>query len=108
MERQDGAGIGGRTVRRTYEDGSLALHTDLYEINMLKTYWEQGITEKHAVFEAYYRNNPFGNGFTVYAGLERVVKYIENLRFSESDLAYLREEGLYEEAFIDYLRNWRF
>ena len=79
-----------------YVDDSLALHTDLYQINMLQTYWKKGMTDKHAVFEAYYRSNPFGNGYTIYTGLERVIDYIQNLRFKESDIDYLRNEGNYE------------
>ena len=81
-----------------YVDDSLALHTDLYQINMLQTYWKKGMTDKHAVFEAYYRSNPFGNGYTIYTGLERVIDYIQNLRFKESDIDYLRNEGNYEEG----------
>ena len=91
-----------------YVDDSLALHTDLYQINMLQTYWKKGMTDKHAVFEAYYRSNPFGNGYTIYTGLERVIDYIQNLRFKESDIDYLRNEGNYEEGFLTYLKEWRF
>lgn len=91
-----------------YQDDSLALHTDLYEINMAYTYWKKGNADKNSVFEVYYRSNPFGMGYTIFAGLERVIAYIENLRFTESDLEYLRNETDLEEAFIEYLKDWRF
>ncbi|HJB23334.1 MAG TPA: nicotinate phosphoribosyltransferase [Candidatus Jeotgalibaca pullicola] len=91
-----------------YSDDSLALHTDLYQINMMKTYWDEGITEKHAVFELYFRRNPFKNGYAIFAGLERLVSYIKNLRFSKTDIDYLRETQNYPEAFLDYLSNFRF
>lgn len=91
-----------------YEDDSLALHTDLYELNMAYTYWKKGNDDKKAVFEVYYRENPFGMGYTIFAGLERIVNYIENLRFTDSDLAYLKNEIGYEDDFIEYLKNWRF
>lgn len=91
-----------------YADDSLALHTDLYEINMAYTYWKQGIADDNAVFEVYYRENPFGMGYTIYAGLERVVNYIQNLSFSDSDIEYLREELNFEEDFLEYLKNWSF
>ena len=91
-----------------YNDDSLALHTDLYQINMMKTYWDEGITEKHAIFELYFRKYPFNNGYAVYAGLERFVSYIQNLRFTDTDIAYLREHVGYEEGFLDYLKNFRF
>lgn len=87
---------------------SIALHTDLYEITMAYTYWKQGHADKKAIFELYYRDNPFGMGYTIFTGLERVVQYIENLSFSESDLDYLRQESDFDEEFLDYLRDWRF
>lgn len=87
-----------------YPDDSLTLHTDLYQINMMQVYFEQGIHNKKAVFEVYFRKLPFSNGYAVFAGLERLVNYLQNLSFSESDLAYLRELG-YKETFLDYLKN---
>ncbi len=91
-----------------YKDDSLTLHTDLYEVNMAYTYWKQNNADKKAVFEVYYRSNPFGMGYTIFAGLERVVNYIKDLQFTESDLSYLKNEIGYEDEYIDYLRNWRF
>ncbi len=91
-----------------YKDDSLALHMDLYEINMAYTYWKKGNADKKAVFEVYYRENPFGMGYTLFAGLERVVKYIEGLTFTESDISYLKNELNYEQEFLDYLANWEF
>lgn len=87
-----------------YNDDSLALHTDLYQINMMKTYWDEGITEKHAIFELYFRKYPFNNGYAVYAGLERFVSYLQNLRFTDTDIAYLREHVGYDEGFLEYLK----
>lgn len=95
-------------MQQQYPDDSLALHTDLYEINMIKTYWEQEIDQRQAVFEVYFRSLPFENGYAIFAGLERVVDYIRNLRFTESDLAYLQQVGDYPAAFIDYLRHFKF
>lgn len=89
------------------KDDSLALHTDLYEINMMYTYFKKGISERNSVFEVSYREEPFGNGFAVFAGLERVIEYLKTLKFSESDLAYLKKEEGYEDSFIDYLRNFK-
>lgn len=93
---------------KRYEDDSLALHTDLYEINMAYTYWKKGNADKKAVFEVYYRENPFGMGYTIFAGLERIVNYINNLTFTDSDLEYLKNEIGFEDEFLEYLRNWKF
>ncbi|WP_124058278.1 nicotinate phosphoribosyltransferase [Vaginisenegalia massiliensis] len=91
-----------------YPDDSLMLHTDLYQINMLKTYWEQGLADRVAVFEGYFRQMPFENGYAVFAGLERIVHYLNHLSFSETDLDYLAQTGLYPPAFLAYLRNFEF
>ncbi|HGA3127790.1 TPA: nicotinate phosphoribosyltransferase [Streptococcus agalactiae] len=87
-----------------YKDDSLTLHTDLYQINMMQVYFNKGIHNKRAVFEAYFRKVPFENGYAVFAGLERIVRYLENLSFSDSDLSSLEELG-YPEEFLDYLKN---
>lgn len=86
---------------------SVALHTDLYELNMMETYWRENKGDKRAIFEVYYRKEPFGMGYTIFTGLERIVNYIQNLTFKESDITYLRSLG-YKEDFLDYLRHWRF
>ena len=91
-----------------YNDDSLTLHTDLYQINMMKTYWETGIHEKKAIFEAYFRKLPFENGYAIFAGLERIVRYIEQLRFTKTDIDYLRTLGEYPEEFLSYLESFRF
>lgn len=89
-------------------DDSFMLHTDLYQINMALTYWTEGIQDKPAVFEAYFRSAPFNNGYAIFVGLEKIIDYLSNLKFSESDLDYLRSTGLYPEEFIQYLSNLDF
>ncbi|MCG3089803.1 nicotinate phosphoribosyltransferase [Sporosarcina cyprini] len=91
-----------------YADDSLALHTDLYQINMTESYWADGIHERKAVFEIYFRHLPFGNGYAIFAGLERILDYLKEFHFSESDIAYLRDEVGYREDFLDYLKDVRF
>ncbi|MBU9674526.1 nicotinate phosphoribosyltransferase [Planococcus sp. CP5-4] len=91
-----------------YADDSLALHTDLYQINMAETYWADGMHERKAVFELFFRKLPFGNGYATFAGLERVLDYLKNFHFSESDITYLRDELGYRDDFLDYLKEVRF
>ncbi|MBU8878348.1 nicotinate phosphoribosyltransferase [Bacillus sp. FJAT-29790] len=93
---------------RHFADDSLTLHTDLYQINMAETYWEDRIHDKNAVFEVYFRKIPFGNGYAIFAGLERVIEYIQQFRFTESDISYLRDELGYQEDFLDYLYTLTF
>lgn len=91
----------------SYVDDSLALHTDKYQINMAQAYWKDNIHQRKAVFEVYFRKIPFQNGYAVFAGLERVIRYLSEFRFTESDLAYLREEG-YGEDYLAYLEGISF
>ncbi|GAK48170.1 nicotinate phosphoribosyltransferase [Secundilactobacillus oryzae JCM 18671] len=91
-----------------YPDDSITLHTDAYELSMIQTYFEEGIQNKEAVFEVFFRKMPFENGYAVFAGLERIVHYIENLTFSKTDIAYLIDSGNYTDEFIDYLKNFKF
>ncbi|MEG0261145.1 MAG: nicotinate phosphoribosyltransferase [Lysinibacillus sp.] len=95
-------------MRSNYVDDSLALHTDLYQINMAESYWADGIHNRKAIFELYFRKLPFGNGYAIFAGLERILEYLRDFRFSESDIAYLREEIGYKEDFIDYIKDIHF
>lgn len=90
-----------------YEDDGLALHTDKYQINMVEAYWRDQMHERKAVFDVYFRKIPFQNGYAVFAGLERVIRYLKKFGFTESDLAYLKEEG-YGDDYLAYLETLRF
>ncbi|MCH6265069.1 MULTISPECIES: nicotinate phosphoribosyltransferase [Neobacillus] len=95
-------------MKHIYHDDSLSLHTDLYQINMAETYWRDGIHNKRAVFELFFRKQPFGNGYAVFAGLEKVIQFIQGFRFSEEDLEYLKNEVGYQADFLDYLKGMSF
>ena len=84
---------------------NLTMMTDLYELTMMQGYFK---TQNHevVVFDAFYRNNPCGGGFAICAGLEQMIEYIENLRFAEEDITYLRSLGIFEEDFLEYLSNF--
>lgn len=85
----------------------LGLYTDLYELTMAQGYFLSGRADVPAVFEYFFRSNPFNGGYVVFAGLSELVEAILELRFSEEDLAYLRRQGFRTE-FLDYLRSFRF
>lgn len=90
-----------------FDDDSFMLHTDLYQINMSKTYLEMGLADRNAVFNLYFREMPFGNGYAVFAGLERIIDFLKNLRFTDTDIEYLRSLG-YDEKFLSYLKELEF
>jgi nicotinate phosphoribosyltransferase len=84
-----------------------ALFTDFYSLTMAQGYWKKGLNHR-AVFEMFFRRQPFGGGFTVFAGLGTVLERLQRFSFSEGDIAYLRGLGCFEEPFLDYLRGFRF
>ncbi|AJE03738.1 nicotinate phosphoribosyltransferase [Geobacter pickeringii] len=84
------------------------LLTDLYQLTMLAGYLEEGIADTPAVFDLFFRHNPFQGGYAVFAGLDPALSYLEGLRFAEDDLEYLQGLGLFRPAFIDFLRSFRF
>ncbi|MBW7457000.1 nicotinate phosphoribosyltransferase [Paenibacillus sepulcri] len=88
---------------------NLTLHTDKYQINMMYAHWVHGSLNNRAVFEAYFRKLPFGNGYAVFAGLERIIHYIQNLAFDEEDIMYLQQqEEQYQDGFLEELRRFKF
>ena len=86
---------------------NLTLLTDLYELTMMQGYFKSGNHQK-AVFDVFYRQNPFGGGYSIACGLEQVIDYIENLRFSEDDISYLKSLGIFADDFLEHLKNFRF
>ncbi|MWW25191.1 nicotinate phosphoribosyltransferase [Algibacter lectus] len=83
-----------------------AAYTDLYQITMAQVYFETK-PDGRAVFDYYYRHNPYNSGYSIFAGLEDVLDILETLKFSDSDILYLKEKG-FENEFLEYLRNFRF
>ena len=86
---------------------NLTLLTDLYELTMMQGYFKNP-TNQTVIFDMFYRENPCGGAFAITAGLEQMIEYIENLRFTEEDISYLRSLHIFEEDFLDYLSNFRF
>ena len=87
---------------------NLTLMTDFYQLTMANGYLKDGIDESTAVFDMFFRKNPCQSGYTMIAGIEQVIDYIENINFDEDDLAFLEGLGLFDDEFIDYLRNFKF
>ena len=85
----------------------LTLLTDLYQLTMMQGYYEHKM-DKKVVFDLYYRKNPSGNGYAICAGLEQAIEYIENLKFREADIEYLRSLDMFTEDFLDYLKTFKF
>lgn len=95
-------------------DQSLALLTDFYQMTMIYGYWKAGLDRKEAVFQLFFRKTPFKGGFTVAAGLESVIHFLEKFKYDTSDLDYLAHingpdgNPYFDEAFLNYLAKLRF
>jgi nicotinate phosphoribosyltransferase len=93
---------------------SLTLLTDYYQFTMAYAYWKAGKAEEEAIFNLFFRKNPFQSGFTIAAGLDYVIDYCRNIKFEDNDLAFLAEmkdengEKVFESEFIEYLKGMTF
>jgi nicotinate phosphoribosyltransferase len=86
----------------------LSMLCDFYEFTMSNGYLKSGHYKRDTYFDVYFRTVPDNGGFAIAAGLEQAVAYIMNLRFSVDAIAYLRSKKLFDEGFLDYLKNFRF
>lgn len=87
---------------------NLTMLTDFYEITMANGYFESGMAEDTAYFDMFFRKVPDGGGYAIMAGLEQLIDYLKNLKFTEEDIEYLRGKGIFCEAFLEYLKNFEF
>lgn len=81
---------------------------DFYELTMGNGYYLNGMASKISYFDVFFRRVPDSGGFAIACGLEQVIDYIENLHFTEEDIAFLREKGCFDDAFLTYLRTFSF
>ena len=98
----------GNTKKTIYDERNIAMMMDLYELTMANGYFLQEDVETKVAFDVFYRKNPDGGGFAIFAGLEQIIEYIENMHFDEEDVEYLRSLKLFDEHFLDYLKDFRF
>lgn len=87
---------------------NLSLCMDFYELTMSQCYFNSAQKDKEVSFDLFYRKNPDEGGYAVFAGLEEIIGYIQNLHFNDEDIAYLRSLHMFDEAFLDYLRHFIF
>ncbi len=89
-------------------DINYTMLTDFYELTMGNGYFQTGLKDRICYFDVFFRNVPDGGGFAIAAGLEQVIRYIQDLRFDEEDIAYLRGKGCFSPEFLDYLKDFHF
>ncbi|MBQ7897253.1 MAG: nicotinate phosphoribosyltransferase [Clostridia bacterium] len=81
---------------------------DYYELTMANGYFEAGKKDEIVYFDAFFRSIPDGGGFAIAAGLEQLIDYIKNIRFTEEDIAFLRGKKCFSECFLEYLKDFKF
>jgi nicotinate phosphoribosyltransferase len=89
-------------------DRNIPLLCDYYEYTMSNGYVKNGLQDRVVYFDIYFRNVPDKGGLCIFAGLEQLVDYILNLRFTESDIEFLRSKNTFSEDFLQYLKDFRF
>ena len=91
-----------------FEKVNLTMLTDFYEVTMANGYFEAGMSEDIGYFDMFFRKIPDGGGFAIMAGVEQLMEYMEDLRFTEDDIAFLKRKMNFDQRFLDYLRDFKF
>lgn len=90
------------------DEMNLTMLTDFYELTMANGYLRNGLKDKIAYFDMFFRKVPDNGGFAIMAGVEQLIRYFKNLRFDDRDIEYLRGKKLFSEEFLQYLRTLKF
>jgi len=90
------------------DEQRFSLLTDFYELTMCNGYYKTGLSKTITYFDVFFRRVPDGGGFAIAAGLEQVVDYIENLKFSPEDIEFLRSKKAFSDEYLDYMAGFRF
>ncbi len=81
---------------------------DFYELTMSNGYFKNGLSNKITYFDVFFRSVPDGGGYAVFAGLEQICEYIQELQFTDDDIDFLRNKGIFDEGFLSYLKDFKF
>ena len=87
---------------------NISMLVDFYEFTMSNGYFKNGFKDKTVVFDLFFRKIPDGGGYAIMAGVEQIIDYIKNLKFDDDDIEYLKGQGIFDEEFLEYLRNFKF
>ena len=95
-------------MREQSEARNLSMVMDFYELTMSNGYFDHQNRDEQVVFDVFYRANPDNGGYSIFAGLEQIVQYIQNLHFSKEDIDYFRKQNIFREDFLQYLEDFHF
>lgn len=95
-------------MNRNYLAENMTMLCDFYELTMANGYFKTDIKNKITYFDVFFRKIPDGGGFAIAAGLEQIIEYINDLKFTDTDIEYLRSKNIFDEQFLEYLRSFKF
>jgi nicotinate phosphoribosyltransferase len=95
-------------TNRWTQKRNLTMLTDFYELTMANGYLKHGMQDKIAYFDMFFRKIPDDGGYAIMAGLEQMIEYLNDLVFTERDIAYLKSKKIFSDEFLDYLKNFKF
>lgn len=87
---------------------NMTMMTDLYELTMAQVYFNAGKKEEEAIFDVFFRKNPLELGYAIMGGVDRIIEYVENLKFTKEDIEYLDSTKLFSKEFLEYLKQFKF
>ena len=90
------------------ENRKLELVSDFYEFTMANGYLAHNMENKYVYFDVFFRKIPDNGGYVIFAGLEQIIDYIQNLKFDDDDIEYLKKQNKFSEEFLNYLKNFKF
>ena len=98
----------GAQMMKLEQKVNLTMLTDFYELTMANGYFQNNMKDKIAYFDMFFRSVPDNGGFAIMAGVEQVIEYLNNLRFDDKDIEYLRNKKAFSEEFLNYLKSFKF
>ncbi|KPU45763.1 nicotinate phosphoribosyltransferase pncB2 [Oxobacter pfennigii] len=90
------------------EKRNLTMLTDFYELTMANGYFENGLKDKIAYFDMFFREVPDDGGFAIMAGVEQLMDYLKSIKFEDEDIDYLKSKNIFSSGFLEYLKNFSF
>lgn len=90
------------------DNRNLTLVTDFYELTMSNAYFEKNMKDTIVYFDVFFRQIPDNGGYAICAGLEQIIDYVKNIKFTDEDISYLRSFNKFSEGFLNYLKTFRF
>ncbi len=95
-------------MNESYLKENMTMLCDFYELTMANGYFESGLKDRITYFDVFFRTVPDGGGFAIAAGLEQIIEYVCDLKFTANDIAYLRSRDIFSESFLNYLSEFHF